>query len=99
MEIPVEYQVLIGTAVGGLILFIVRSIRDYLRETRGESQRMAIISIILGVLIIIPFISVIGLILAIISYTKKKNKALSKIAIAVNIAGMLPWLAVLIFGP
>lgn len=98
MKIPVEYQVLIGASVGGLILFIISCIRDYLREQKGESQKLAIISIILGVLIIIPFLGVVGLLLAIISLFKKKNKALSKIAILINVLSLLPWLAVLIIG-
>lgn len=98
MEIPVEYQVLIGTSIGGLVIFLIRYIRDYLKEQKGESQKLAITAIILGVLIIIPFLGAIGLILSIISFKIKKNKSLSRVAIIVNIISLLPWLGVLIFG-
>ena len=98
MEIPVEYQVLFGSSIAGLIIFIIRYIRDYLKEQKGESQKLAVISIILGVFIIVPFLGAIGLLLAIISFFTRKNKSMSKIAILVNILSILPWLAVLIFG-
>ncbi len=98
MNIPLEYQVFIGSALAGLFLGLIRWIKDYRRNKDDEPQRLAFVSIIMGVLIIIPFISIIGLLLAIISFTIKKNKRLSKVAIVVNILGTLPWIAVMIFG-
>ena len=101
IEIPVEYQIILGTLIGGLIIALFRFINSYRKESKnkGESPRLAIVALILGLLIIIPFASVLGLILALISLSIKKYKLLSKIALIVNLITLLPWIAVLIFGP
>ena len=99
IKIPLEYQIIMGSFIAGLIISLFHFINNYRKESKqeGESQRLAIIAIIFGVLIFIPFAGTIGLFLAIISLFIKKFKTLSKIAIVVNIIALLPWLAVLIF--
>ena len=61
MNMPLEYQVLVGSALAGLFFVLIRWIKDYRKNKDREPQRLAFISIIMGVLIIIPFISIIGL--------------------------------------
>jgi len=98
MHIPTEYQVAIGSSIGMLVLMLIMWIKDYSKDKERESQHLAFISIIFGLIIIVPFLSIAGLLLAMVSLKIKKNKKLSKIALIVNIIATLPWLAVLIFG-
>ncbi len=98
MKIPVEYQVFIGSSIVSLLFLLKQWIKDHKKNKDAEPQRLAVLSIILGLLIIVPFLSVLGLLLAIISVIIKKNKRLSKIAIVLNILTMLPWIAVVAFG-
>ncbi len=98
MNIPVEYQVFIGSAIATLLFGLIQWIKDYSNNKDKEPQRLAFISIILGLLIIVPFLSILGLLLAIISLVIKKNKRLSKVAVVLNILTMLPWIAVAVFG-
>ncbi len=99
MAIPVEYQVLIGTAVGGLLITAYRFLKTQSLKDPEESQKISIIAIILGVLIIIPFLGVIGLAIALVALKKKKRKILPIIAFVINLIATLLWLAVIIFGP
>ena len=73
VDIPVEYQIMLGTLIGGLIISLFRFINSYRKESKnnGESQRLAIVALVLGLLIIIPFASALGLLLAIISVSIK----------------------------
>lgn len=98
MNIPTEYQVLIGSLLAMLVLWLFRVINDYRRNKDDEPQRLAFISLIMGLIIIIPFLGAVGLVLALISLFIKKNKRLSKVALVVNTLSLLPWLAVVIFG-
>lgn len=99
-DIPIEYQVLIGSMIASLVITLVKLINDFRKESKqkGESQAIAITAIVIGLLIIIPFAGVPGLLLAGLSYYLKKTKTLSKIAIIVNLISLIPWIAVLIFG-
>ena len=79
------WGVIIGTALGGLLLEIWRTYKLYKNEkSPDENQALAITSILMGLLFIIPFLCVIGLILSIISYNKKKFKGFARIGIYVN---------------
>lgn len=98
MKIPVEYQVLVGSIIATLLLTLIKAIKDYLKDKDSERQGIAITSIVLGILIVIPFISVVGILLALLSLKIKKNKKLSKVALIINLIALLPWLAVVIFG-
>jgi len=95
-------KVIIGMAIGSLILGIYKKYKSYALESKAhnESQKMAKASIIIGLSgIILIFIgSIVGLILGIISYRRKKFKTLSVIGIMVSALTLLPWLMVLIFG-
>ena len=100
ISIPVEFQFLLGSLLVGLFISLLKFINAYRKESKleGESQKLAVAAIIIGLLIFIPFASAAGLLLAIISLSIKKFKSLSKIAIVVNVITLIPWLAVLIFG-
>ena len=79
------WGVVIGTAVGGLLLEIFRTYRVYKNEkSPDESQVLAITSIIMGLLVIVPFLCVPGLILGIVSYKRKKFKGFARIGIFIN---------------
>ena len=79
------WGVIIGTALGGILLEIWRTYKLYKNEkSPDENQTLAITSILMGLLFIIPFLCVIGLILSIISHNKKKFKGFAKIGIYVN---------------
>ena len=77
---------------------MIKAIKDYLKDKDSERQGIAITSIFLGIVIVIPFISVVGILLALLSLKIKKNKKLSKVALIINLIALLPWLAVVIFG-
>jgi uncharacterized membrane protein len=72
------WQVIIGTAIGGLLLNIYWFYKQYVTESKehDEKQTMATWSIILGLTGIITFgiTSIIGLILAFISMHKKNTE-------------------------
>ncbi|GAG26923.1 unnamed protein product [marine sediment metagenome] len=76
------WGVIIGSAIGSLILAIVSIIKgmDVKRETKGY----AIASIILGSLFIIPFVCFVGLLLGVISYRKTEWKKLSIVGIVIS---------------
>jgi ABC-type sugar transport system permease subunit len=79
------WGIIIGAAAGGLLLEIWRTVKLYKNDkSPEESQALAITSIIMGLLFIIPFLSVIGLMIAIISYKKKKFKGFARIGILIN---------------
>lgn len=79
------WGVIIGTALGGLLLEIWRTYKLYKNEkSPDENQALAITSILMGLLFIIPFLCVIGLILSIISYNKKEFKGFARIGIFLN---------------
>jgi len=96
------WQVVIGSGIGGLLLAIYKYYKSYVLESKehNESQRMAKASIIIGLSgIILIFIgSIVGLVLGIISYRRKKFKALSVIGIMISVLTLLPWLMVLVLG-
>lgn len=98
MNIPVEYQILFASSILALFSILFKWVKDYRRNKPEEPQRLAMASIITGLIIIIPFLSLVGFILGLISLIVKKNKRLSKVAIVVNLITLLPWLAVLLFG-
>jgi|GEM_PF-2795410 len=97
------WQVVIGSAIGGLLLNLYWFYKQYVREIRksNEKQTMATWSIIVGLtgIVTLGITSIIGLILAIMSMRGKTHKALSIIGITVSTLTMLPWLVVIIFGP
>lgn len=99
MNIPVEYQILFASSILTLLSILFKWVKDYRRNKPEEPQRLAIASIITGLIIIIPFLSLVGLVLGLIALFINKNKRLSKVAIVVNLITLLTWLAVLIFGP
>ena len=96
------WQVIIGTATGGLLLNIYWFYKQYIIESKehNEKQALATWSIVLGLAGIITFgvTSIIGMILAFISMRGKTHKALSIIGLSVSILTMLPWVAVIVFG-
>ncbi|MCF6185002.1 MAG: hypothetical protein L3J56_10370 [Bacteroidales bacterium] len=95
-------KVIIGFAIGSIILAIYKYYKAYVLESKesNESQKMAKASIIFGLSgIILIFIgSIIGIILGLISMRGKKYKALSIIGIMVSVLTLLPWLMILLFG-
>lgn len=96
------WQVIIGSAIGGVLISLYKLYRSYLQESKAhnENQRLAKWSVIFGLSgIILVFLgSIIGLIFGIISVRKNKYKALSKIGITLSILSVIPWLLVIIFG-
>lgn len=98
-----EWQVAIGIGVGGLLVEIFRSYRQYVRISKddNEHQKLAKWSIIIGILGIISLGlgSIVGIILGFISMKNKKNKALSRIGIIVSILTLIPYILVLVLGP
>ena len=92
------WGIVIGTAVGGLLLEIWRTYKFYKNEkSPDESQALAVTSILMGLLIVIPFLSVLGLIIGIIAYRKKKFKRFAVIGIWINsIVCMLTFIIILI---
>jgi len=91
------WSVIFGTAIGGLLLEIWRTYKLYKNEkSPDESQALAILSIFMGLLFIIPFLCVIGLILSIISYNKKKFKGFARIGICLNAFVLLMTIGIVI---
>jgi len=95
------WQVIIGSAIGGLLLEIYLLYKSYARKSvaSNESQRMAKASIIFGLSgIILIFIgSIIGIILGLLSMRGKKHKGLSIIGIIISVLTLTPWILMLIF--
>lgn len=83
------WGVIIGTAIGGLILEIGYIIKGH--TINSETRGYAVASIILGLLVIIPFGSFIGLILGIASYQKTKWRKLSVVGIVICSIATLLW--------
>lgn len=85
-----------------MILNLYWLYKNYKKESKknDEKQTLATISIVIGLTGIVTFGigSVLCIILALISMSGKKYKALSKIGVFVSILTMLPWVAVMIFG-
>ena len=102
MQIDPFWTVTLGTLIGGVILAIYRFYKDYISESKkdGESQKMAVVSVILGAsgILLFGITSIIGFILGIIVVIRKKNKALGKIGMVVSLLTLMPWLMVIIFG-
>lgn len=98
-----SWQIIIGIAIASALISIFQLYRSYLRQSKesGESQKLAIWSIIFGLssLILVGVGSLIGIILGLISMKGKTHKALSKIGIILSILTFLPWLLVIISGP
>ena len=96
------WQVVIGSAIGGLLLNLYWFYKQYVIESKesDEKQAMATWSIVVGLTGVITFgiTSIIGIILAIISMRGKTHRALSIMGLSVSILTMLPWLAVIIIG-
>ena len=69
------WGVIYGSLIGGLLLELYRLAKAH--RVNWESKGYAITSIVLGLMVIIPFISVPGLVLGIISFRKTKWKKLS----------------------
>jgi len=95
------WQVIIGSAIGGLLLEIYILYKSYAKKSKdsNESQKLAKASIIFGLSgIILIFIgSIIGLILGLISMRGKKHKGLSIIGIIISVLTLTPWILMLIF--
>lgn len=77
-----SWGVIIGSAIGTLILTIISIIKGM--DVKRESKGYAIASIILGSLFIIPFICFVGLILGWISYKKTEWRKLSIVGIVIS---------------
>ena len=96
------WQVVLGSAAGGLILNIYWFYKQYVsdREASNEKQTMAIWSIVIGLtgIVTIGVTSIIGIILAILSMHGKSYRALSIIGLSVSVLTLLPWLSVIVFG-
>ena len=91
------WGVVIGTAGGGLLLEIWRTFRVYKNEASpDESQALSITSIVAGLLFVIPFLSGIGLALAIIAYKTKKFKGFARIGIFINSLVLLSQLGIVV---
>ena len=69
------WGVIYGSLIGGLILELIRLAKGHI--IKKESKAYAITSIVCGFMIIIPFISIPGLVLGVISFRKTKWKKLS----------------------
>lgn len=98
-----SWKVIIGISAAGAILSIFRLYKSYLKESKdsGESQRLAKWSVFFGIsgIILVGLGSFLAILLGFISMKGKKHKALSKIGIVLGILTLLPWIAVIIFGP
>jgi len=75
------WGVIYGTLIGGFLLELYRLAKGH--AVKRESKGYAIASIVMGLLIFIPFISVPGLVLGIISFRKTKWKKLSLVGIII----------------
>ena len=86
------WQVVIGSAIGGLILNIYWFYKQYVSESEksNEKQTMATWSIILGLagIVTLGITSILGAILALVSMRGKKYRALSIIGLSVCILTM-----------
>lgn len=97
------WQVVIGSAIGGLILNIYWFYKQYVAECEesNEKQTMATWSVFLGLagIVTLGVTSIIGVILALASMRGKKHRALSIIGLSICILTIIPWVAVIVFGP
>lgn len=91
-----EWGVIIGIGIGGIIrelyLLFKVSTSDDDTKTKG-GKKTAITSIVLGLLVIIPFLSLIGLILGIYSFRKGGYKKLAILGIILSLLASILWIA------
>ncbi len=91
-----EWGVIIGLGIGGIIrelyLLLKVSTSDDNDEQRG-GKKTAITSIVLGLLVIIPFVSVFGLIFGIYSFRKGGYKKLAIFGIILSLLASILWIA------
>jgi len=90
-----EWGVIIGLGIGGIIrelyLLFKVSTTDEDQKTKG-GKGTAITSILLGLLVIVPFLSLIGLIFGIYSYRKGGYKKLAIIGIVLSSIASVLWI-------
>ncbi|MCK4666095.1 hypothetical protein KAU33_05075 [Candidatus Dependentiae bacterium] len=76
------WGVVIGSAIGALIIELIQWFKP--QAVNPDSKGYGVASIVIGILFLIPFISLIGLVLGLISLRKTKWKLLSWIGIILN---------------
>ena len=88
------WGVVIGSAIGALIIEIIQWFKQ--PNYNPDSKGYGISSIVFGILFFIPFISLIGFVLGLISLRKTKWKLLSWIGIIINSLITIFWGIILI---
>jgi len=88
------WGIVIGAAVGGLVYQLIALYKE--RSKNRETKGYAIASILLGLCIVIPFISLIGLLLGISSYRRTPWKKLSLLGIVICSLASVLWALIFI---
>jgi len=95
-----EWGVIIGIGAVGLLreLYLLIKLTTENNEQKSPKKLASIISIIIGIMVFVPFIGVMGLAVGVYAYRKTTYAGLSIAGIALNSISILLWLIVALNG-